>query len=100
METYTEEGFAHMQRAVPRVLEVFKHALQRPRLRVVFGTDAVAGAFGKQGEELIYRLQIGGQTTHAPNLSPPPPPRPPPPFAGQQRGPPPGRPAAPCAVDR
>ena len=65
MENYTEEGFAHMQRAVPRVLEVFKHALQRPRLRVVFGTDAVAGAFGKQWEELIYRVQIGGQAPMA-----------------------------------
>ena len=61
MENYTEEGFAYMQRAVPQVLVVFKHALQRPNLRVVFGTDAVAGAFGKNWEELIYRVQVGGQ---------------------------------------
>jgi imidazolonepropionase-like amidohydrolase len=61
MENYTEDGFAHMHRAVPLVLAVFKQALRRPALRVVFGTDAVAGAFGKNWEELIYRVQVGGQ---------------------------------------
>jgi len=65
IENYTEEGFAYMHRAVPLVLEVFKHALQRPKLRVVFGTDAVAGAFGKNWDELIYRVQVGGQSPMA-----------------------------------
>jgi imidazolonepropionase-like amidohydrolase len=65
IDNYTEEGFAHMQRAVPLALEVFKHALRRPRLRVVFGTDAVAGAFGRNWEELIYRVQVGGQSPMA-----------------------------------
>jgi len=61
MENYTEEGFAQMHRAVPLVVTVFKQALRRPKLRIVFGTDAVAGAFGKNWEELIYRVQVGGQ---------------------------------------
>ena len=61
MENYTEEGFAQMHRAVPLVLAVFQQALRRPKLRIVFGTDAVAGAFGKNWEELIYRVQVGGQ---------------------------------------
>ncbi|HVH68785.1 MAG TPA: amidohydrolase family protein [Gemmatimonadales bacterium] len=65
MENYTEEGFAQMHRAVPLVLAVFKEALRRPTLRVVFGTDAVAGAFGKNWEELIYRVQVGGQAPMA-----------------------------------
>jgi imidazolonepropionase-like amidohydrolase len=65
MENYTEEGFAQMHRAVPLVLAVFKQALRRPTLRVIFGTDAVAGAFGKNWEELIYRVQVGGQTPMA-----------------------------------
>ena len=65
MENYTEEGFAQMHRAVPLVLAVFKQALQRPKLRVIFGTDAVAGAFGKNWEELIYRVQTGGQAPMA-----------------------------------
>src|SRR2546425_12986998 len=59
MENYTEEGFAQMHRAVPLVLAVFKQALQRPRLRIVFGTDAVAGAIRKKWEELIYRGKEG-----------------------------------------
>src|SRR5213593_4369442 len=61
IENYTEEGYAYMHRAVPLVLEVFKHALQRPKLRVVFGTDAVAGAFGRSEEhtsELQSQLTI------------------------------------------
>src|SRR5437867_130823 len=65
IENYTEEGYAYMHRAVPLVLEVFKHALRRPTLRIVFGTDAVAGAFGKNWEELIYRVQVGGQAPMA-----------------------------------
>src|SRR5438093_1504289 len=40
IENYTEEGYAYMHRAVPLVLAVFQHALQRPKLRIVFGTDA------------------------------------------------------------
>lgn len=58
---YTDEGFAQMERAVPRALEVFQHALARPELQIVFGTDAVAGAHGRNVEELIYRVQQGGQ---------------------------------------
>ena len=58
---YTEEGFAQMRKAVPRALEVFKQALTTPGLKVVFGTDAVAGSHGRNFEELIYRVEQGGQ---------------------------------------
>lgn len=58
---YTEDGFAQMERAVPRALEVFHQALLTPQLRIVFGTDAVAGAHGRNFEELIYRVEKGGQ---------------------------------------
>ena len=44
---------------------MFKQALRRPRLRVVFGTDALAGSFGRNWEELIYRVQVGGQSPMA-----------------------------------
>ena len=30
-------------------------------MRVVYGTDAVAGAHGRNAEELIYRVRDGGQ---------------------------------------
>ena len=64
-ENYTEEGFQMMERAVPLVLDVFRRALRRPELLVVFGTDAVAGAHGRNWEELIYRVQTGGQAPMA-----------------------------------
>lgn len=58
---YTEEGFGHMRRAAADMVGVFKRALATPRLKVVFGTDAVAGAHGRNWEELIFRVQQGGQ---------------------------------------
>ena len=58
---FTEEGFAHMERLVPVMVEVFKKSLARPRLKTVFGTDAVAGSHGRNWEELIYRVEKGGQ---------------------------------------
>jgi imidazolonepropionase-like amidohydrolase len=61
-EGYTEEGFAAMAKAVPRVLEVFKKAIRTTGLKVVFGTDAVAGAHGRNFQELEYRVRTGGQS--------------------------------------
>jgi imidazolonepropionase-like amidohydrolase len=58
---FTEQGFAQMRRAVPLALDVFKAALKTPGLKIVFGTDAVAGAHGRNFEELIYRVEKGGQ---------------------------------------
>jgi imidazolonepropionase-like amidohydrolase len=58
---YTEEGMAAMQRSIPASLAVFKQALRTPHLKIIYGTDAVAGAHGHNVEELIYRVQTGGQ---------------------------------------
>ncbi|HEV8631043.1 MAG TPA: amidohydrolase family protein [Thermoanaerobaculia bacterium] len=58
---YTEQGFAAMEKAVPRVLEVFKKGLRTPGLKMVFGTDAVAGSHGRNFQELEYRVRVGGQ---------------------------------------
>jgi imidazolonepropionase-like amidohydrolase len=58
---YTEEGMAAMQRSIPISLKVFQEALKTPNLKIVYGTDAVAGAHGHNVEELIYRVQKGGQ---------------------------------------
>src|SRR5258708_17740332 len=55
----TEEGFTKMQEALPIIAEMFKHALATPGLKIVFGTDAVAGAHGRNAEEFIYRVQAG-----------------------------------------
>jgi imidazolonepropionase-like amidohydrolase len=59
---YTEEGFAAMEKAVPRVLQVFKKAIQTKNLKVVFGTDALAGSHGRNFQELEYRVRTGGQS--------------------------------------
>jgi imidazolonepropionase-like amidohydrolase len=61
---YTEEGFRHMEKAVPSVLQVFKTGLTIPKLKMVFGTDAVAGSHGRNVEELVYRVEKGGQSPH------------------------------------
>lgn len=59
---YDEDGFAHMERAVESSLRVFRQALEIPGLQMIFGSDAVAGAHGRNVEELIYRVKIGGQS--------------------------------------
>jgi imidazolonepropionase-like amidohydrolase len=58
---YNEEGFAQMEKAIPIVVEMFKRALKVPGLKIVFGTDAVAGAHGHNIEETIVRVKDGGQ---------------------------------------
>ncbi len=58
---YTEEGFAQMKLAVPKALHVFQLALATPKLKTVFGTDAVAGSHGRNFQELEYRVTTGGQ---------------------------------------
>jgi imidazolonepropionase-like amidohydrolase len=60
---YSEEERANMQNAIPRTLATFQRALKIPGLKIVFGTDAVAAAHGRNIEELIYRVQKGGQST-------------------------------------
>jgi imidazolonepropionase-like amidohydrolase len=58
---YTEEGFAAMEKAIPLNYEMFKKALATPKLKIVYGTDAVAGAHGRNIEEAIVRVQNGTQ---------------------------------------
>jgi imidazolonepropionase-like amidohydrolase len=51
-----------MREAVPVALQMFQSAKSIKNLKIVFGTDAVAGAHGRNVEELIYRVQKGGQS--------------------------------------
>lgn len=57
---YTEEGFAYMVKALPLMADVVRRAMAH-RVKIVLGTDAVAGAHGRNAEEFIYRVQEGGQ---------------------------------------
>jgi imidazolonepropionase-like amidohydrolase len=57
---YTEEGFAYMEKTLPIRVDTLHRALAR-KIKIVFGTDAVAGAHGRNAEEFIYRVRDGGQ---------------------------------------
>jgi imidazolonepropionase-like amidohydrolase len=59
-EGYTEEGFAAMAKALPMDHELMKRASKIPGLKIVFGTDAVAGTHGRNAEEFIDRVRDGG----------------------------------------
>jgi imidazolonepropionase-like amidohydrolase len=58
---YTEEGFAAMEKGLPLVAEVLKRA-RKHHVKVVLGTDGVAGAHGRNAEEFIYRVKDGGDS--------------------------------------
>jgi imidazolonepropionase-like amidohydrolase len=57
---YTEEGFAAMQSLVPAHQEFIRRALRIPELKIVYGTDAVAGAHGRNAEDFINRVRGSG----------------------------------------
>src|SRR3989454_10139617 len=57
---YTAEGFAAMERVLSLNHELVQRATRIPGLRVVFGTDAVAGAHGRNAEEVIDPVRDGG----------------------------------------
>ena len=59
---YNEAGFAAMEKAIPLSTAMFRRAIHTPGLKVVYGTDAVAGAHGRNAEELVCRVQAGGQS--------------------------------------
>src|SRR6266487_4392224 len=57
---YTEEGFAAMERALSLDHDIVRRAVRIPGLKVVFGTDALAGAHGRNAEEFIDRVRDAG----------------------------------------
>jgi len=61
MGNYTEEGFAFMEKGLAITLATFKKALTHKNLKIVYGTDAVAGAHGRNYEEFVVRVRDGGQ---------------------------------------
>ncbi|HEU5219630.1 MAG TPA: amidohydrolase family protein, partial [Gemmatimonadales bacterium] len=62
---YNAEGFAAMERAIPLALAAFKLALETKGLNLAYGTDAVAGAHGRNAEDLVCRVKDGGQSPMA-----------------------------------
>src|SRR5690348_688082 len=66
---YNEQGFAFMEKGIGIVLDTFKKALKHKDLKIVYGTDAVAGAHGRNYEEFIVRVRDGGQDPMAAIMS-------------------------------
>lgn len=58
---YTAEGFRQMEAGAERAMETFRAALETEGLKIVFGTDAVAGAHGQNLREAVARVEQGGQ---------------------------------------
>lgn len=57
---YTEEGFAAMKGLIPAHQEFLKRAMRIPGLKIVYGTDAVAGMHGRNAEDFIHRVRDCG----------------------------------------
>jgi imidazolonepropionase-like amidohydrolase len=59
---YTEEGFAAMRGLIPAHQEFIQRARRIPGLKMVYGTDAVAGSHGRNAEDFIHRVRDSGVT--------------------------------------
>lgn len=66
---YNEQGFAFMEKGKAIVLDTFKKGLKHKNLKIIYGTDAVAGAHGRNAEEFIVRVRDGGQDPMAALIS-------------------------------
>jgi imidazolonepropionase-like amidohydrolase len=58
---YDEAGFKFTEDGIPLKLAMFKMAIRHKDLKIIMGTDAVAGAHGQNARETVYRVQAGGQ---------------------------------------
>lgn len=59
---YNAEGFAAMERAIPLAADDIRKAIATKGLKITYGTDAVAGAHGRNGEDLICRVKDAGES--------------------------------------
>jgi imidazolonepropionase-like amidohydrolase len=58
--TFTEEALATLQKGLAPTEDVIRRARAR-HIKISFGTDAVAGAHGRNAEEFIYRVKAAGE---------------------------------------
>jgi imidazolonepropionase-like amidohydrolase len=58
---YNEEGFAYMEKGLALNAAMIKKAVATPNLKMVSGTDAVAGAHGHNADEIVERVRQGHQ---------------------------------------
>ena len=58
---YNDEGFAFMEKGLALNAAMIKKAVATPNLKLVLGTDAVAGAHGHNADEIVERVRQGNQ---------------------------------------
>jgi imidazolonepropionase-like amidohydrolase len=58
---YNDEGFAFMEKGLGLNAAMIKKAVATPNLKLVLGTDAVAGAHGHNADEIVERVRQGNQ---------------------------------------
>ncbi len=56
----TLDGFASMEALIPIYRDFMKRAYEIPNLKIIFGSDAVAGAHGRNAEEFVDRVLDAG----------------------------------------
>jgi imidazolonepropionase-like amidohydrolase len=56
----TEDGFKVFEQILPMNHELMRRAVKVPRLKIVFGSDALAGMHGRNAEEFIDRVRDCG----------------------------------------
>jgi imidazolonepropionase-like amidohydrolase len=57
---FAEETFVVIKEIIPFYHDFLKQALKIPGLKIVFGSDALAGSHGRNAEEFIDRVRDGG----------------------------------------
>lgn len=58
---YTEGSFASMEQTIRLNAALIRKAVATPGLKLVMGSDAVAGAHGRNADEMFERVRQGGQ---------------------------------------
>ena len=58
---YTEESFASMEHTMKLNAALIRKAVATPGLKLVMGSDAVAGGHGRNADEMVERVRQGGQ---------------------------------------
>jgi imidazolonepropionase-like amidohydrolase len=59
--TFTDAQLKTIEDGIAPTISVLKRARAKG-VKIAFGTDAVAGAHGRNADELIYRVKEGGET--------------------------------------
>jgi imidazolonepropionase-like amidohydrolase len=59
--TFTPEALATLERGIAPTIDVLRRARAR-HVKITFGTDAVAGAHGRNAEEFVYRVRDAGES--------------------------------------